>query len=126
MFCKNCGSEIDDNATVCIHCGAATQNNLQQQPVKTTNTLAIVGFVFAFIIPLVGLICSIMGYKRADRDFGGAQKGLALAGFIISLIDIVITLIIVITCWSIILAALGVAGSIPENSVALLGGMYVL
>ncbi len=23
MFCKNCGKEIDDNAMVCIHCGAA-------------------------------------------------------------------------------------------------------
>ncbi len=23
MFCKNCGKEIDDNAVVCIHCGAA-------------------------------------------------------------------------------------------------------
>ncbi len=26
MFCKNCGKEIDDKATVCIHCGVPTAN----------------------------------------------------------------------------------------------------
>ena len=27
MFCKNCGKEINDNAAVCIHCGASTSAN---------------------------------------------------------------------------------------------------
>lgn len=29
MYCKNCGQQIDDNAVVCVHCGA------QQQAVAT-------------------------------------------------------------------------------------------
>ncbi|MDE6850581.1 MAG: zinc-ribbon domain-containing protein, partial [Clostridia bacterium] len=24
MFCKNCGKEIDDKASICIYCGVAT------------------------------------------------------------------------------------------------------
>lgn len=26
MFCKNCGQQIDDLATVCVHCGVATKD----------------------------------------------------------------------------------------------------
>ena len=25
MFCKNCGKEIDDKASVCVFCGVATE-----------------------------------------------------------------------------------------------------
>lgn len=28
MFCKNCGKEIDDNAYVCLHCGAKVGSEL--------------------------------------------------------------------------------------------------
>ena len=27
MYCNNCGKEIDDNASICVHCGVATKNN---------------------------------------------------------------------------------------------------
>lgn len=43
MYCKNCGQQIDDKAAVCIHCGVATKDPVQQvqQPVinvVNTNT----------------------------------------------------------------------------------------
>lgn len=35
MYCRNCGKQIDDKAVVCIHCGVATMDPIQQnqQPV---------------------------------------------------------------------------------------------
>ncbi|MDE6001119.1 MAG: zinc ribbon domain-containing protein [Clostridia bacterium] len=110
MFCKNCGKEINDNAVVCPHCG------VQVASVQTTsnasnesNTMAIIGFVFAFLMPLVGLICSIIGYKRAKNE-GMNNKGLALAGIIISAIAIgtyVILFISIVAAGSCALAAAG-------------------
>ena len=92
MFCKNCGREIDANAVVCPHCG------VQVKPVNSgedNNIIAIVGFVFSFLIALVGLICSIIGYKKAVNE-GAQHKSLALAGIIISAASMVITAILVI------------------------------
>lgn len=34
-YCKNCGSEIEDEAVVCVHCGCATET--QAQPAKKRN-----------------------------------------------------------------------------------------
>lgn len=85
MFCKNCGKEIDDNAAVCVHCGVLTTTQ-QQAPVNDEskkNTMATVGFVFSFLVAIVGLICSIIGLNRASKQ-GLNGKGLAIAGIIIS------------------------------------------
>ncbi len=97
MFCKNCGKEINDNAVVCPHCGVQVSNvqTTSNASSNENNTIAIVGFVFAFLMPLVGLICSCIGYKKAKNE-GLNNKGLALAGIIISAIDIGAYLILVI------------------------------
>ncbi|HIZ24095.1 MAG TPA: DUF4190 domain-containing protein [Candidatus Gallimonas intestinigallinarum] len=57
--------------------------------------LAIVGFIFAFLMPIVGLICSIIGKSKVD-ECGGNGKELATAGIVISIITIVLYVIIVI------------------------------
>lgn len=92
MYCNNCGKEINDKAAVCPYCGVLTNQNAIQ---KESNTMAIVGFVFSFFIAIVGLICSIIGYKRAP-ELGGNGKGLALAGIIISAISLALTIFLVI------------------------------
>lgn len=51
MFCKNCGKEIDDRASVCIHCGVSTST--------TPNVVDNGGFGWGLLgccIPVVGLI----------------------------------------------------------------------
>ena len=101
MYCKNCGQEIDDKASICVHCGVAVE---QKSEDKGTNVLAIVGFVLSFFIALAGLICSILGYKKAP-EFGGKGKSLALAGIIISIISMALVVLIYI----IVAAAIGVA-----------------
>lgn len=98
MYCKNCGNEINENAVVCIHCGCATeqQNQIQTKVSQKNNVIAIVGFVLSFFIALAGLICSIIGYKNADRDYNGNGKGFALAGTIISAVSLAIELALAI------------------------------
>ncbi|MCM1546436.1 MAG: zinc-ribbon domain-containing protein [Clostridiales bacterium] len=95
MYCKNCGREISDNAVVCPHCGVQVKpmGGSSQSGTQGENTIAIVGFVFSFLFALVGLICSIMGYKKAVNE-GAPYKGLALAGIIISAVSMVMGLII--------------------------------
>ncbi|TAK89567.1 DUF4190 domain-containing protein [Patescibacteria group bacterium] len=63
-----------------------------------TNTLAIAGLITAFFLPLVGLICSIIGLtqinKRKERG-----RGLAISGIVVSIlvgIAQLITLVIVV------------------------------
>lgn len=93
MFCKNCGKEISDNAYVCPNCGVKVGG--AQTADRKTNALAIVGFILAFLVPIAGLICSIIARKQIfERDEGGA--GLALAGLIISIVGLVITVIYLI------------------------------
>ena len=103
MFCKNCGKEIDDKASICIHCGVAVEKKSEN---TETNVLAIVGFVLSFFIALAGLICSIIGYKRAPQ-FGGKGKNFALAGIIISIVSMVLGFIFYIFAFSMFGAALG-------------------
>ncbi|MDE6597696.1 MAG: DUF4190 domain-containing protein [Clostridia bacterium] len=88
MFCKNCGKEINDNAVVCPHCGVQVAHvQVNNSNSNESNTIAIVGFVFAFFMPLIGLICSCIGYKRAKNE-GMNNKGLAIAGIVISAIAV--------------------------------------
>ena len=57
-----------------------------------SNVFAILGFIFAFVASPLGLVFSIIGLSKAKK-MGGKQKGLAIAGLIISIISLVITII---------------------------------
>lgn len=111
MFCTNCGKEINDNAAICPYCGVVANktalSNASNSNSNQSNTMAIVGFIFSFFFALVGLICSIIGFKKA-AELGGNGKGLALAGIIISSISIIITIIVFVV---VIGGALAFAGS---------------
>lgn len=97
MFCNNCGKEINEKAVVCPYCGVITNQNAlkAESSEKQTNTMAIIGFIFSFFIAIVGLVCSIIGYKKAP-ELGGNGKGMALAGIIISSISLVLTAVLII------------------------------
>ena len=49
---------------------------------------ALLGFIFAFVFPIAGLVLSIIGLNRTKG--GGQGHGLALAGVIISIVFIVV------------------------------------
>ncbi len=98
MFCSNCGSQIDDRAVICPRCGVPVRPLVATEPErKEVNTLAIIGFVFSFVFTIVGLVCSIIGYRNAPR-YGGSGKGLALAGIILSSISIVLEILFIAYC----------------------------
>ncbi|MDE6189198.1 MAG: zinc ribbon domain-containing protein [Clostridia bacterium] len=101
MYCPNCGKVVDDKAVVCPYCGVATGKN--QVSETASNTLATVGFILSFFFTVVGLICSILGYKKS-AELNGKGKGLAVAGIIISLLSIVIYLFIFLTSFAAIAA----------------------
>lgn len=76
-FCRNCGSEIDDEAVVCVHCGCATET--QAQPVKneTSSTLKLIAKIFMVLgciatgwclIPLCWTIPMTVHYFNATKN----------------------------------------------------------
>ncbi len=64
------------------------------QPQKT-NTLSIIGLISAFFIPLVGLICSIVGISQASKR-NEKGKSLAIAGIIVSILNGIFQFVILI------------------------------
>ena len=93
MYCKNCGSQIDDNAVACPHCGVATSRVAAAADYcDRSNTIAIVGFVFSFLI-------AIIGYKAAKNE-GKDHGGLALAGIIISAVSMGLYVLLMIIIFS--------------------------
>lgn len=54
------------------------------EPVRVARGITIAGVIFAFLIPLVGLILSIVGLVQARS--AGQKNGLAIAGIIISVV----------------------------------------
>ncbi len=102
MYCKTCGKEIDDNAYVCPHCGVKT--NVVTE--KKTNTLAIVGFVLSFFFAIAGLICCIIA-RRQIKESAEGGAGLALAGLIISIVEMAVAAIYIIAVVAMVAGALG-------------------
>lgn len=112
MYCKYCGSKLDDAAHFCPNCGSAAEPVAQppyaspaqqpytaQQPyaapVQPSNTLAIIGFILSFFISIAGLICSIIGYRNAPQ-YGGNGRSLAIAGIVISAVSIAVEAFLII------------------------------
>ena len=92
MYCRNCGSEIDDRAAVCPKCGVPTGVKAEGQ---STNVLAIVGFVLSFFMSIAGLVCSIIARKQI-RESGEKGMSFATAGMIISIVSMVLSVVAVI------------------------------
>ena len=122
MYCKYCGTQNSEESRYCSNCGASINANAEQtisesvvqqtagspvqqptasQPIAKKSSgkaiagfvLSLVGLVFAGIVcGTLGLIFSALGMKEtADKTRGG--RGLAIAGLVISIIDIVIMFI---------------------------------
>ena len=67
----------------------ASSGNTSSQ--SDNNTVALVGFILSFIVPIAGLICSIIGFKNSK--ISGKRRGFALAGIIISAVSMFINII---------------------------------
>ena len=68
-------------------------NNLPPYNSKKTNPLAIVGFILAFFLPLIGFILSLIGLTQINKK-KESGKGLAIAGIVVSCVVAVLHLIL--------------------------------
>lgn len=123
MFCKNCGNSIDDSAVVCPHCGVqvgelkptahAQQPGIENHS-KSSNVVGLVGFILAMvgvvfwivglfvgffmflsiILSVAGVACSAIGMKNSQN--GGKNRGTAIAGLVVSVVTVSVTVFFLI------------------------------
>ena len=67
------------------------QNHQYQAKSKEANGMAIAGFVCAFIVPLLGLILSIIAYENLKKT--GAPTKMATFGIIIAICSLVLSVV---------------------------------
>ena len=75
MFCRKCGSAIDDNATTCVWCGEMVQP-IAPKRIETNLALAIVVTVLCCLpFGIVGIVyASQVGTKAQAGDIAGAEE----------------------------------------------------
>ena len=112
MYCKNCGTRLDDDAKFCPNCGVKVSEDIPinntptygnnaavyvyTQNLSRINGFSIAGFVLSFFwfLAILGLIFSILGYRQAIRE--NTSKGLAIAGIALSSVCIAFWVIIIV------------------------------
>jgi len=82
---SNVEKDLATNGSSASNSSHATNTPSNAPASSKTNALSVIGLIFAFFVPLVGLICSIIGLAQAKKK-GEKGKGLAIAGIIISVI----------------------------------------
>lgn len=58
-----------------------------------TNGMAIAGFVCSLLCSPLGLIFSILGMSQTSKDPSQGGRGLAIAGLVISIVSLVLTIV---------------------------------
>lgn len=98
MFCNQCGQQNAPGSAFCASCGGPLAAGAMQQPMmqpQATSGLAIAGFVLAFFCGLLGLILSAIAKSEIAKSNGRlGGDGLATAGIIIAIVNMVLGLMI--------------------------------
>ena len=131
MYCKNCGTEVNDNTAFCHACGSPLHeqvsnnyqnNNLQVQQnnsaidLDKSRSCAVKALVFGilscvlFWFPVIGIVFSCVAKGNANRSeyYAGGDKmsGPAIAGNILGTVFLVLSIISIV--WLLIFAIVGV------------------
>lgn len=98
MYCKSCGTELNDEAVVCVNCGVKTDNfeksvneNAQliepevipDEKLKSLKTALFVGYITAVLFPLVGFIVGIYVLAKNAVLHGVGIMTLSIFAFLI-------------------------------------------
>lgn len=86
MFCRYCGKKLDNGVTECDACGCYVGY-------PPTNVFAILGFIFSILGGILGLAFSLCGISRAQK-LGGEGAMMAKVGFVISLVEITVEVVL--------------------------------
>lgn len=81
---------------------------------KSTNMMAILGFIFSLLFSLIGLILSILALKQIKTSQEGG-KGLATAGLIISIIKLVLGILLIVLIFVSVVFSSAVWPSIKDS-----------
>lgn len=118
MYCKNCGSLVDENSLYCNKCGTKLDNT---QSVPVSEDRSSFGFaLLGFFIPLAGLIFFLVYESKKPKRAKSAGKG-ALIGFIT---EIILSIVVVIL-YVVLTASLfqNIADESTTN-MSLIGGIF--
>ncbi|MBO5449331.1 MAG: zinc-ribbon domain-containing protein [Ruminococcus sp.] len=88
MYCRNCGQEINDNAVICVHCGAATDNSFKNPAAPNQANDVMTGGLVALciLIPIAGLIVGCVRKSNGQVVSGGKCIKYSIIVWIISII----------------------------------------
>lgn len=92
MFCKYCGKEIHEKATMCLNCGCPTGNN----PVEETLTGGSkkgLGILAGIFLGLIGLLVGICLFPANSVERKTFIKGWAIAFAITFVATLVLTIV---------------------------------
>lgn len=92
-YCGICGAKLKDGK--CPKCNNKVEVVDDNTEVTSSNGMAIAGFVLSFFVSALGLVFSIIGLNKS-KELNGKNRGLALAGIIISAVGIGLDFIAVI------------------------------
>ena len=117
-YCSHCGNQLVDEAIICPKCGCPTdmfnnpnrsynQNTPNAPAAEQLSALSIVGFIFAFLVPIAGLICSIIAHKIAVTENNLRTKSFSKSGIIVSAVFIALSALFWVLI--IVLAAVDIA-----------------
>ena len=97
MYCKNCGQQIDDNAVVCPHCGAPTDNfNKRQTNAPQADAAPSAGFaVLCFFFPIVGLILYLVWKDSMPMRAHSCGKGALISVIVYAAITVLYLIIFI-------------------------------
>lgn len=131
MYCRKCGSRLDDDAVICPNCGVPTDKFYTSQPygsqqpyspatgTRRSNGLAIAGFIVSLVSIIFGYIFCITSIVALGLSIAGMNNrknctdnnGFATAGLVISIITLVFWLAIWIV--AIVMAAMSTVPTYP-------------
>lgn len=102
MYCKNCGSQIDDGVAFCNRCGTSTSVTRKE---NQTNVLSVVGMIVALIslllnfwgiVGIAAVVLSYLGLVQINKT-GEKGKGMALTGIAIGAFSIVYAFVMILS-----------------------------
>ena len=99
MYCKNCGTQLDDRAVICPHCGVPTDNyytpghKVEGTSIRRENTedMPNAGLsVLSFFFPIVGLILFLVWQNSMPKRAKSCARG-AILGVVVDVIIVAMT-----------------------------------
>ena len=68
MYCVRCGKNIDESCKYCTSCGYPVDGKVKEEIIKdNAKVISILGMIFSFIIPIIGLILNIISICKCSK-----------------------------------------------------------